>query len=146
MKKLRFFVLIISFLILLFISFYDLRGVSYNFGKNSSYHYYKLEESFVRRVVYFFLEKTVLKKRTYYYCLEESLWGISSREVPSKYSTCDTLYGYATPTKADKNHPQRRLITKIFLIMFLISTFGLICFSKFRFIVSKKIIDIWKGI
>jgi hypothetical protein len=28
----------------------------------------------------------------------------------------------------------------------LISTFGLICFSKFRFIVSKKIIDIWKGI
>ena len=142
MKTLRFFVLIISFLILLFISFYDLRGVSYNFGNK----YYKLEKSFVGRGVYLFLEKIVLKKRTYYYCLEESLWGTSSREVPSKYSTCDTLYGYATPTKADKNHPQRRLITKIFLIMFLISTFGLICFSKFRFIVSKKIIDIWKGI
>ena len=139
MKTLRFFVLIVSFLILLFISFYDLRGVSYNFGKNSSYHNYKLEESFVGRGVYLFLEEIVLKKRTYYYCLE-------GREVPSKYSMCDTLYGYATPIKADKNHPQRRLITKIFLIMFLISTFGAICVSKFRFIVSKKIIDIWKGI
>jgi hypothetical protein len=135
MKTLRFFVLIVSFLILLFISFYDLRGVSYNFGNK----YYRLEESFAGRGVYLFLEEIVLKKRTYYYCLD-------GREVPSKYSMCDTLYGYAAPIKADKNHPQRRLITKIFLIMFLISTFGLICFSKFRFIVSKKIIDIWKGI
>ena len=123
MKTLRFFVLIISFLILLFISFYDLRGVSYNFGKNSSYHYYKLEESFVGRAVYFFLEKTVLKKRTSYVLRKSQL-------VPT----------------GDKNHPRKRLITKIFLIMFLISTFGAICVSKFRFIVSKKIIDIWKGI
>ena len=147
MKTLRFLVLIISFLVLLFISFYDLPGVSYNFGKNRSYHYYKLEESFVGRVVYFFLEKTVLKKRTYYYCLvPESLevyW-----EVSDKYVSCvtSTLYSNLMPTEADKNHPRKRLITKIFLIMFLISTFGAICVSKFRFIVSKKIIDIWKGI
>ena len=54
--------------------------------------------------------------------------------------------GYQEPIEGDRNHPQRRGITKIFLIMFLISTFGAICVSKFRFIVSKKIIDIWKGI
>ena len=147
MKTLRFFVLIVSFLILLFISFYDLRGVSYNFGKNSSYHNYKLEESFVGRAVYFFLEKTVLKKRTYYFCWSDNpLLGVW--EVPSKYVSCgnNTLYGNLMPTEADKNHPRRRLITKIFLRMFLISTFGAICVSKFRFIVSKKIIDICKGI
>ena len=148
MKTLRFFVLIVSFLILLFISFYDLRGVSYNFGKNSSYHNYKLEESFVGRAVYFFLEKTVLKKRTYYFCWSDNPL-LGAWEVSGKHVSCGTstiLGNLITPTEADKNYPRRRLITKIFLIMFLISTFGAICVSKFRFIVSKKIIDIWKGI